>query len=299
MGEQFKKIINILTEEMVTAYREDEIYTSLSQAVLPDRNEIIRLINNFRELFYPKHFGNRELYDCTIEYCTGNLLLQIEQRMYRQINLVLLGKCGAGDAGERDIEAKASEISAAFMQTLPDIRRRMVLDIKAAYDGDPAAADYDQIIFSYPGVFAVMVYRIAHELTLLNVPLIPRVMTEYAHSRTGIDINPGAVIGRYFFMDHGTGIVIGETTEIGDNVQIYQGVTLGALSTRGGQDLRGKKRHPTIEDNVTIYSNASILGGKTVIGHDSVIGGSAFITASVPPNSKVSIVAPEHHVEGR
>jgi serine O-acetyltransferase len=159
--------------------------------------------------------------------------------------------------------------------------------VQAAYDGDPAAYNKDEIIYSYPGLYAILVNRLAHELFLLGVPLIPRVMTEHAHSKTGIDIHPGATIGKYFFIDHGTGIVIGETTEIGDNVKIYQGVTLGALSTRGGQSLRNKKRHPTIEDNVTIYSNASVLGGDTVIGHDSIIGGSTFITESVPPESRI------------
>jgi len=165
--------------------------------------------------------------------------------------------------------------------------------LEAAYDGDPAAFNKPEIIFSYPGLYAIMVNRIAHELYLLNVPLLPRIMTEYAHTKTGIDIHPGATLGKYFFIDHGTGIVIGETTEIGDNVKIYQGVTLGALSTRDGQKLHGKKRHPTIEDNVTIYAGASILGGNTVIGHDTVIGGNAFITTSIPCYTRVSIKAQE------
>ena len=166
-------------------------------------------------------------------------------------------------------------------------------DVQAFYDGDPAAYNKDEIIYSYPGLFAILVNRIAHELFLLKVPLIPRIMTEYAHSQTGIDIHPGATIGKYFFIDHGTGIVIGETTEIGDNVKIYQGVTLGALSTRGGQALKSKKRHPTIEDNVTIYSGASILGGDTVIGEGVVVGGNAFITTSIPDGAKVNVKSQE------
>ena len=166
-------------------------------------------------------------------------------------------------------------------------------DVDAGYDGDPAAKDKESVIFSYPGLYAIFVYRVAHELYLRRVPLIPRIMTEYAHSRTGIDINPGATIGEYFFIDHGTGVVIGETTEIGDHVKLYQGVTLGALSTRKGQALRDVKRHPTIEDNVTIYANSTILGGETVIGHDSVIGGNAFITDSVDENTKASIEKPK------
>lgn len=169
----------------------------------------------------------------------------------------------------------------------------MLKDVQAAFDGDPAAKTKEEIIFCYPGLFAIFVYRMAHELYRLKVPFIPRIMSEYAHGHTGIDINPGAVIGEYFFIDHGTGIVIGETTEIGDHVKIYQGVTLGALSTRSGQLLRDVKRHPTIEDNVTIYSSASILGGETVIGKGSVIGGNAFITSSVAPGTRVSVSSPE------
>ena len=169
----------------------------------------------------------------------------------------------------------------------------MLKDVQAAFDGDPAAKTKEEIIFCYPGLFAIFVYRMAHELYRLKVPFIPRIMSEYAHGHTGIDINPGAVIGEYFFIDHGTGIVIGETTEIGDHVKIYQGVTLGALSTRSGQLLRDVKRHPTIEDNVTIYSSASILGGETVLGKGSVIGGNAFITSSVAPGTRVSVSSPE------
>ena len=200
-------------------------------------------------------------------------------------------KClpGYEEKDENDLLCEAEQLSLQFLDKITKIRALIQTDLEAAFDGDPAAFNKPEIIFSYPGLYAIMVNRIAHELYLLGVPLIPRIMTEYAHSKTGIDIHPGATLGRYFFIDHGTGIVIGETTEIGDNVKIYQGVTLGALSTREGQKLHGKKRHPTIEDNVTIYSGASILGGNTVIGHDSVIGGNAFITTSIPSNTRVSI----------
>ena len=169
----------------------------------------------------------------------------------------------------------------------------LLKDVQAGFDGDPAAKSKEEIIFCYPGFFAIYVYRLAHELYVQNVPFIPRIMTEYAHGKTGIDINSGAEIGEYFFIDHGTGVVIGETTVIGNNVKLYQGVTLGALSTRSGQQLREVKRHPTIEDNVTIYSGATILGGETVIGESAVIGGNAFITQSIPANTKVSIKNPE------
>ena len=214
-------------------------------------------------------------------------------KLIRQISIVLHYDSEFADADELTLAKRAEDITFEFLGKLPMIREYIEMDVEASFEGDPAAYNKDEIIYSYPGLFAILVNRIAHELFLLRVPLIPRIMTEYAHSRTGIDIHPGASIGKYFFIDHGTGIVIGETTEIGDNVKIYQGVTLGALSTRGGQSLRSKKRHPTIEDNVTIYSGASILGGNTVIGRNAVIGGNAFITKSVPAGAKVSIVNQE------
>ena len=176
-----------------------------------------------------------------------------------------------------------------FFRQIPKVRAMVQTDLEAAYEGDPAATGMAEIIFAYPGLFAITVYRLAHVLYTLQVPMLPRIMSEHAHSITGIDIHPGATIGKNFFIDHGTGIVIGETTVIGDNVKIYQGVTLGALSTRGGQSLRGKRRHPTIENNVTIYAGASVLGGDTVIGHSSVIGSNAFLTHSIPPCTTVSI----------
>ncbi|MBQ1473203.1 MAG: serine acetyltransferase, partial [Lachnospiraceae bacterium] len=231
----------------------------------------------------------RELFNCTIQYYIGDLMLRIQDRLTQQIALAFTRKTPEEAVDAKKIFEQAETASVNFMSRLPYVREMITMDVQAAYDGDPAAKDKDQIIFAYPGVFAVMVYRIAHELVNLGVPIIPRLMTEYAHSRTGIDINPGAVIGKYFFMDHGTGIVIGETTEIGNYVKLYQGVTLGALSTRGGQSLRGIKRHPTIEDNVTIYSGASILGGETVIGHDSVIGSNAFVTKSIQAGTRVTI----------
>ena len=195
--------------------------------------------------------------------------------------------------GDVEIEEKTREITFSFMSKIPQIREYLETDIQAAFDGDPAADSRDEIIMSYPGLFAITIYRIAHELFLLGVPMMPRIMTEHAHSLTGIDIHPGATIGRYFFIDHGTGIVIGETTTIGEHVKIYQGVTLGGLSTKGGQSLKGVKRHPTIKDNVTIYSGASILGGDTVIEEDVVIGGNTFIVNSVKKGTKVIAKAQE------
>ena len=216
-------------------------------------------------------------------------------QLTRQVSLVFQRQGEKPDQAEQH----AQQVCFAFLNGIPDIRAMVQTDLQAAYDGDPAATGMDEVIFSYPGLYAISVYRLAHELFRLGVPMIPRMMTEYAHSLTGIDIHPGATIGKYFFIDHGTGIVIGETTTIGDNVKVYQGVTLGALSTRGGQQLRGKKRHPTIEDNVTIYAGASILGGNTVIGAGSVIGSNAFITSSIAPGTTVSIKTQELQYRSR
>ena len=193
----------------------------------------------------------------------------------------------------------AKEKTVEILKKMPEIQRKLLMDVQAAFDGDPAAGSKEQIIFSYPGLYAIFVYRVAHELYVRKIPLIPRIMTEYAHSKTGIDINAGAEIGEHFFIDHGTGVVVGETTVIGDNVKLYQGVTLGALSTRGGQALVDVKRHPTIEDDVTIYSGASILGGKTVVGKGSIIGGNSFITESIPQNARVSTQFQELNINTR
>jgi serine O-acetyltransferase len=190
-------------------------------------------------------------------------------------------------------------VIARFLGRLPEIRTRLSEDVEAAYDGDPAAKSFAEIVLSYPSIRALAIYRIAHELHVLGVPVLPRMMTEYAHDRTGIDIHPGATIGRRLFIDHGTGVVVGETTHIGDNVRLYQGVTLGAKAPRRGEPLRGKKRHPTIEDDVTIYAGATILGGETVIGAGSVIGGNVWLTASVPARSKVIAEPPTQLVQPR
>ena len=227
------------------------------------------------------------------EYFVGHNILQIYDDLLYQVKSAFI-QVSEEDVTEKEITAKCEKICMEFFSSLGNIQNILLKDVEAAYNGDPAAKTKQEIIFCYPGLLAIFVYRIAHELYKMGVPLIPRIMSEYAHSRTGIDINPGASIGEYFFIDHGTGVVIGETTIIGNNVKIYQGVTLGALSTRSGQLLRDIKRHPTIEDNVTIYSSASILGGETVIGRGSVIGGNAFITESVPPGTRVSVKNPEH-----
>ena len=260
----------------------------------PDKDVIIDIIAKLLRIVYPGYSRDKAY---RIYNAKHNLSMLIEDVMYnlsKQIALVLQSGMEEGEARE-----KAREIALAFLSKIPQIRGVVQTDVEAAYDGDPAATSIDEIIFCYPGLYAITVNRLAHELYRLEVPMIPRIMTEHAHGLTGIDIHPGATIGEYFFIDHGTGIVIGETTVIGQRVKIYQGVTLGGLSTRGGQTLRGVKRHPTIEDNVTIYANASILGGNTVIGRESVIGANAFITHSIPECTTVSIKSQELQFKSR
>jgi serine O-acetyltransferase len=250
---------------------------------------VTEILGNLQSVIFAGFFGNIRLQNESIEYYVGNLIENLLYNLKKQIGRSLQYSAEI----EEDIPGKAERISYEFLSKLPKVRELLATDIDASFDGDPAAFSKDDIILSYPGIYAIMASRLAHELYLLGVPLIPRMMTEHAHSLTGIDIHPGASIGHHFFIDHGTGIVIGETTVIGNYVKIYQGVTLGALSTRGGQSLKNQKRHPTIEDNVTVYSGSSIFGGTTVIGEGAVIGSNAFIIKSVPRNTKVSIRNPE------
>ena len=259
----------------------------------PDKNEIHELVHDMARIVFPGYFRDRtfKIYNPNNSFAV--IIEDIFYHLNKQINLALDFCKLRGTMTEDERRIESYRICRAFFERFPLIREYVETDLLAAYDGDPAAGCYEEIILAYPGLMASTIYRLAHELYLLNVPVIPRLMTEYAHSQTGIDIHPGATIDKYFFIDHGTGIVIGETAVIGKNVKIYQGVTLGALSTRGGQKLSGKRRHPTIEDNVTIYAGASILGGDTVIGENSVIGGNTFITSSVPANTRVSIKNPE------
>lgn len=255
----------------------------------PDKEVIIDLVNKLLRIVFPGFYRDKSYKIYNVDNHLSTLIEDVMFQLNKQIRIVLPFQPENEDKSEDEIGKKSQEITIAFLKQIPRIREYIETDLQAAFDGDPAAYYKDEIIFSYPGFLAITVSRIAHELFLLNVPMIPRIMTEHAHSITGVDIHPGATIGRYFFIDHGTGIVIGETTVIGENVKIYQGVTLGALSTRGGQRLKGHRRHPTIEDNVTIYAGASILGGETVIGAGSVIGSNVFITKSVPAGTRVSV----------
>ncbi len=261
---------------------------------LPAGDTIIAILQKIRRVIFPGYFGGEELSAETAEYFAGHLLGEIYRDLRDQIEIAFrMYTETAATASERAEDAAATLISA-----IPEIRRLLLADVDAGYNGDPAAKSHSELIVSYPGLLAIFTYRVAHILYKKDVPMIPRIMTEYAHSKTGIDINAGAVIGENFFIDHGTGVVIGETTVIGNNVKLYQGVTLGALSTRSGQELSGVKRHPTIRDNVTIYANSTVLGGETVIGSGVIIGGNAFITESIPDNTKIIVKSPEMIFKG-
>ena len=283
-----------IVDSILEDYRHERDIDKMDLFQHPDKAVIIDMIGKLMRIIYP---GSARDKTYRIYNVRHNLSMLIEDVMYnlnKQITVVLRSQMSEEAAAE-----KAQEVSIAFFRQIPEIRAIAQTDVEAFYAGDPAAYSVDEIIFSYPGLFAITVYRLAHILYTLGIPMLPRIMSEHAHSITGIDIHPGATIGKYFFIDHGTGIVIGETTNIGDHVKIYQGVTLGALTTRGGQSLKGKKRHPTIEDHVTIYAGASILGGGTVIGRECVIGSNVFITHSIPCCTTVSVKSQELQMKSR
>ena len=259
----------------------------------PVKSVIIDIIRKLQHALFPGYFEDAQLRSAAMKYQVCSLLEEILSGLTEQICFALRCIAQNQNAAQEKIGREASGIALKFISRLPVVKEYIETDIDMTFEGDPAAFSKSEVIISYPGIYAGFVHRLAHELYLLQVPLIPRIMSEHAHSVTGIDIHPGASIGKYFFMDHGTGIVIGETTIIGSYVKIYQGVTLGALSTSGGQKLKNVKRHPTICDHVTIYSGASILGGETVIGENVVVGGNAFVIKSVPEKTKVSVKSPE------
>ena len=285
--------IDGIVQRVLADFRQGKNIDDIDILSKPDKSEVREMVNNLFRIVFPGYFRDRSF---KIYNPRNSFAVTVEDIFYhlnKQVNLALDFCKLRGIMTEEERRAESYRICREFFYKLPVIREYVETDLLAAYDGDPAAGCFEEIILAYPGLMAITVYRLAHELYLLKVPVIPRLMTEYAHSETGIDIHPGATIDKFFFIDHGTGIVIGETSVIGKNVKIYQGVTIGALSTRGGQKLSGKKRHPTIKDNVTIYAGASILGGETEIGENSVIGGNTFITSSVPANTRVSMKNPE------
>jgi serine O-acetyltransferase len=299
--QDFREAIPEIVDQLVGSCRREDCFDHVGPEPIPSREEVIDIIRRACRLLYPGYFIRKRVDQVNLAYYFGQEAVAFFEVLSRQISLAIRHECLRHSLDCTHCEARGQEDAIAFMRELPNLRAAMGKDVRAAFDGDPAAKSYDEIIFSYPGLFAVTVYRVAHQLMHQNVPLLPRIMTEYAHSLTGIDIHPGAHIGESFFIDHGTGVVIGETTDIGDRVRIYQGVTLGALSLprKAVDSLRTVKRHPTVEDDVIIYAQATILGGETVIGARSVIGGNVWITESVPQDTKVFLKKPELVYKGK
>jgi serine O-acetyltransferase len=283
-----------IAQEIIENCSDKECYNHVDYEPIPSRDTLVKIINKFLEILFPGYFSLEKLDPVNLSFNMGQCVTQLFTMLAEQVVSSIRHDCFRYDLSCQECNEKGHEISLKVLESIPSIRKILATDVRAAFDGDPAAKSYDEIIFSYPGIYAITVYRVAHELYHFEVPLLPRIMTEYAHSKTGIDIHPGAHIDESFVIDHGTGVVIGETATIGKNVRIYQGVTLGALSlTKDAvKQLRGKKRHPTIEDDAIIYSGATILGGDTIIGARSVIGGNVWITESVPPDTRVFMEKP-------
>jgi serine O-acetyltransferase len=303
-------VLDDLAGDLLHSYLSDERARRISHRYLPSREAIVGILEAVLDLMYPGYFGRQDLNDenlaAHVEQAVAALAPKVEQEMEQCLCYGRERESESESKSPRavvgDCAPRARELTDVFLGRLPEIRRLLLRDVQAAFDGDPAASSLDEVVLAYPGLLAVSVYRIAHALYDLGVPMMARIMTEWAHSKTGCDIHPGAKIGAAFFIDHATGVVIGETTEIGEGVKLYQGVTLGALSfprDAAGQIIRGKKRHPTVESGSTLYANATVLGGQTVVGADSVIGGSVFLTRSVPPRSRVSLKEPELRVATR
>jgi len=287
-------------KRLVKAWSNKESYEHAGPVPLPSHEAVVQIIHQARRVLFPGYFTEATINANSIEYMTGQEITELYTNLSKQIILAIQHECFRAKESCTHCRVRGHEICLKFIEELPKIEEVLFTDIKAALEGDPAAKSPDEIIFSYPGLLAITIYRMANALHRLSVPILPRIMTEYAHSLTGIDIHPGATIGNNFFIDHGTGIVIGETTEIGNNVRLYQGVTLGALSLPrdAGELYRNQKRHPTIEDEVIIYANTTILGGKTTIGAHSIIGGNIWLTESVPANTKVLHKRPDLNYVG-
>jgi len=290
-AKSYRDEVPAIVDELVQSCGRNGCFDHVSAEPIPHREAVIDVLHRLALILYPGYFVHTRLDSINLEYYLGQQMIGLYESLSEQVIRAIRHDCIRQNSTCVHCEPLGHRLSLEFLQKLPQLREMLAGDIRAALDGDPSAKSYDEIIFSYPGIRAITIYRIAHQLYHLNVPLIPRIMTEYAHSRTGIDIHPGAHIGESFFIDHGTGVVIGETSTIGNRVRIYQGVTLGAISLSSSEvnRLRRQKRHPTIQDDVTIYANATILGGKTIVGERSVIGGNVWLTQSVPPDTEVFI----------
>ncbi|PQO34691.1 serine acetyltransferase [Bremerella cremea] len=299
---RLKEDLPTLTDRIVSTYQKIGKINHLGHCPLPNYDVVISIVEDLKEIIYPGYQRREGLHMGNITYHVGDIIDGLHDKLTTQIARALRhdervnGKqdpCNPME--ETDFEAKGQAMAIEFLNRVPELREVLATDVQAAYDGDPACTNLDEVIFCYPGLEAITVYRVANTLYRLGVPFIPRMMTEWAHKQTGIDIHPGATIGSYFFIDHGTGVVIGQTCQIGDHVKLYQGVTLGALSfdtDNEGNIVRGMKRHPTIEDHVVIYANATVLGGRTTVGNHSVIGSSVWLTRSVDPNTTVLLEKP-------
>jgi serine O-acetyltransferase len=297
---RLKETLPEITEALVATYTECSRINHLGHKPLPSREAIMDILADLMDILYPGYGRRQNLHIGNVEFHVGDVIDGLQDKLTQQIARAMRHEDDQETPGA-DFEALAQKKAFELLKRLPGVRGQLELDVEAAFVGDPAAKSFPEIIFCYPGLEAVTVYRLAHELLLLGVPLIPRMMTEYAHSKTGIDIHPGARIGPSFFIDHGTGVVIGETCDIGAHVKLYQGVTLGALSfprDAAGNIIRGMKRHPTLENDVVVYANATILGGETVIGHHAVIGSNVWLTQSVEPNTVVSLEKPSLRIKG-
>jgi serine O-acetyltransferase len=281
--------------DIIASLDDDTCFAHIGDEPIHFSISVQDMIEKFRQVLFPGYFSREKVDHANLTYHIGQSVSQLYDILSEQIIHVLRHDCHRYDLECTECEPRGHDAALTMIRAIPELRRELAEDVKGAYAGDPAAKSHDEVIFSYPGLYATMVYRIANRLFRLQVPQLPRIMTEQAHSLTGIDIHPGATIGRRFVIDHGTGIVIGETSEIGNNVRIYQNVTIGALSLPpdAGEKLRGAKRHPTIEDDAIIYSGATILGGDTVIGTRSVVGGNVWLTSSIPPDTKVFMESPK------
>ena len=290
-----------LTDRIVETYTEIGTINHLGHCPLPRYEDVVAMTLDLKDIIYPGYRRREGLHIGNITYHVGDLVDGLHDQLTEQIARALRHDMRTSDddpcaAADVDFEAEGQKLAISFLNRVPELRESLATDVQAAYDGDPACKNVDEVILCYPGLEAITVFRLAHELYRLKVPYIPRMMSEWAHRSTGIDIHPGATVGNYFFIDHGTGVVVGETCQIGNHVKLYQGVTLGALSfptDADGSLLRNTKRHPTIEDRVVVYANATVLGGNTVVGHDSVIGSSVWLTHSVEPHTTVLMEKPK------
>jgi serine O-acetyltransferase len=301
VARRYREEIPDVVDQLVSSCSRNDCFDHVGPEPIPSREAVIDILHRASRILYPGYFIPTRVDHVNVGYYFGQEVTGLFEALSEQIMLAIRHDCIRHDLPCSDCEERGQQAAIDFLRSMPQLRVLLATDILAAHEGDPAAKSFDEIIFSYPGLYAITIYRIAHQIFHQGVPLIPRIMTEYAHSKTGIDIHPGAHIGESFFIDHGTGVVIGETTAIGKRVRLYQGVTLGALSLSREEceNLRNQKRHPTIEDDVIIYANATVLGGKTIIGARSVIGGNVWITDSVPPDTEVFLKKPELVFRGK